>query len=116
VRFEVSCELIEPDGCHCAQCRKWSGHFFVSANVPRTALKIEGEEHVRWHQSSEKIRRGFCNTCGSSLFWDPSHRDWIAIAMGAFENPTGTRLAKHIFVAEKGDYYDITDGLPQHEH
>jgi hypothetical protein len=33
--------------------------------------------------------------------------------MGAFDAPTGTRLEKHIFVADKGDYYDIGDGLPQ---
>jgi hypothetical protein len=24
------------------------------------------------------------------------------------------RLARHIFVGSKSDYYDITDGLPQH--
>jgi hypothetical protein len=35
--------------------------------------------------------------------------------MGAFDQPTGTRLGKHIFVAEKGDYYDIADGLPQNQ-
>ena len=40
-------------------------------------------------------------------------RDSVAVAMGAFETPTGTHLAKHIFVADKGDYYDIADGLPQ---
>jgi hypothetical protein len=35
--------------------------------------------------------------------------------MGAFDGPTGVRLAKHTFVEEKGDYYDICDGLPQSE-
>jgi hypothetical protein len=49
------------------------------------------------------------------MFWDPTHRHFIAIAMGAFDKPTGTRLAKHIFVADKGDYYEIADGLPQNE-
>jgi hypothetical protein len=39
--------------------------------------------------------------------------DWIAVAMGAFESPTSTHLEKHIFVAEKGDYYQINDDLPQ---
>jgi len=29
------------------------------------------------------------------------------------EPPTGVRLAKHTFVGDKGDYYDIDDGLPQ---
>ncbi len=32
--------------------------------------------------------------------------------MGAFTAPTGTNLAGHIYVADKGDYYDIADGLP----
>lgn len=81
--------------------------------MPRERLSIDGEENVTWYWSSEKVRRGFCRTCGSSLFFDPPHRDWIAISMGAFDTPTGTRLEKHIFVADKGDYYDIKDGLPQ---
>jgi hypothetical protein len=54
-----------------------------------------------------------CSTCGSSLFFDPIHRDWIGISMGAFDGPTHTKLEKHIFVASKGDYYEIGDGLPQ---
>ena len=114
VRFEVSGELPGPDACHCSQCRKQSGHYWASTDVARSAVTIEGEEHVTWYRSSEKVRRGFCATCGSSLFWDPVHRDFLGIAMGAFEQPTGTRLAMHIFVADKGDYYDIADGVPQH--
>ena len=42
--------------------------------------------------------------------------NWIGVLMGAFDAPTGTKLALHIFVAEKGDYYEITDGLPQNEY
>lgn len=113
VSFTISGELGPPDACHCAQCRKHSGHFFASTNVPRTNLALKGGENVSWYQSSAKVRRGFCSRCGSSLFWDPSDYDWIAIAMGAFDTPTATRLYKHIFVMEKGDYYEITDDLPQ---
>jgi hypothetical protein len=68
---------------------------------------------VTWFQSSKPVRRGFCSKCGSVLFWDPIEHDVIAIAMGAFDAPTGTHLEKHIFVADKGDYYEIADGLPQ---
>ena len=35
--------------------------------------------------------------------------------MGAFDGTTGTKMHIHIFVADKGDYYDITDGLPQNQ-
>ena len=113
VRFEVAAELPRPDACHCVQCRKQSGHFFASTDVPRSALTIHGAEHVTWYRSSEKVRRGFCATCGASLFWDPVQRDGIGVAMGAFDTPTATRLGMHIFVAEKGDHYDIGDDLPQ---
>lgn len=113
VSFEVDGELPPPDACHCSQCRKQSGHFFASTDVPRAAVTIHGVDNVSWFRSSEKVRRGFCATCGSSLFWDPIQRDWIGIAMGAFDTPTHTRLAIHVHVATKGDYYDIVDPLPQ---
>ncbi len=113
VRFTVEGELRGPDACHCSKCRKHSGHYFVSTDVPRSAVTIEGTDKIGWFQSSEKARRGFCSVCGSSLFWDPLHRDWIGIAMGAFDTPTQTRLAVHIYMADKGDYYDVADGVQQ---
>lgn len=113
VRFVVTGDLPDPTACHCTRCRKVSGHVEASTDVARTALTIQGERHVTWFASSDKVRRGFCAICGSPLFFDPVHHDWIGISMGAFDRPTGTRLARHIFVADKGDYYDISDGLPQ---
>jgi hypothetical protein len=115
VRFEVAGELKAPDGCHCSMCRKQSGHYWVSTNVASDAISISGEEHVTWFRSSEKVRRGFCSVCGSYLFWDPIGMDVIAVGMGAFDKPTGTHLEMHIFTAEKGDYYEIADGVPQFE-
>lgn len=113
VRFEVMGELAPPTACHCSKCRKHTGHYEAGTDVPRSALTVFGEDKVGWYHSSEKVRRGFCTICGSSLFFDPIYRDWIGICMGAFDTPTNTHLAMHIFVADKGDYYDIADGLPQ---
>jgi hypothetical protein len=76
-------------------------------------MRLNGADKVTWFPSSEKVKRGFCSVCGAALFWKPIFKDSIAVAMGAFDTPTNTRLEKHIFVADKGDYYDITDGLPQ---
>ncbi|MFZ5670197.1 MAG: GFA family protein [Pseudomonadota bacterium] len=115
VKVTVEGDLAEPDACHCSLCRKQSGHFWASTDIPREKVTIEGEDSVRWYQSSEKVRRGFCRTCGAFLFWDVPGRSRLAIAMGAFDGPTGTHLGKHIFVADKGDYYDIADGLPQNQ-
>jgi hypothetical protein len=113
VTFEIMGDLGLPDACHCSQCRKQSGHYWASTDVPFERITINGEENVTWYASSEKVRRGFCKTCGAFLFWDPIHRPKIAVAMGALDKPTGIKLGHHIFVSDKGDYYDIADGLPQ---
>lgn len=118
VAFEADCSRGHFDACHCSQCRRWSGSYWMSVNVPSASLKFkQGESDVGWHRSSDAVRRGFCRQCGSALFWHPDrhpeHSHMLAIGVGSLDAPTGLKLSEHIFVASKGDYYDITDGLPQ---
>lgn len=115
IRFSLSERPTSPTACHCVQCRKQSGHYFASGNVPKAAVQIEGSNCLTWYPSSARVRRGFCSRCGSWLFWEPLQRDWTSVALGAIDGATGVRLERHIYVAEKGDYYDIGDGLPQNE-
>jgi len=118
VRFEVHGPLEHaPEACHCAQCRRQTSHVFVGVNVRRASLVVQGERNVTWFASSEAVRRGFCGMCGSVLFWQPTlpGYEFTSVSMGSLDPPTGMRLAKHTFVGEKSDYYDITDDLPQHE-
>jgi hypothetical protein len=69
VSFEVTGTLRPPDACHCLQCRKQPGHYWVSTGVSRADLTIHGSQNLIWFRSSEK-----------------------------------------------GDYYDIADGLPPYQH
>jgi hypothetical protein len=116
VSFKLAQAPTEATACHCTQCRKQSGHYFASANLPKSALQLSGEEHITWYQSSEKVRRGFCSKCGCWLFWEPVFRDWTSVALGSLNDNTNLTLERHIFVAHKGDYYSIADGLPQNEN
>jgi hypothetical protein len=111
IAFRVTAEPQGASACHCSQCRRQSGHVWASASVPAAALEIAGAP--RWYASSAEARRGFCGTCGSVLFWKAHDEDMISFALGALETPTGLTLERHIFVADKGDYYEIADGLPQ---
>ncbi len=113
VAFEVDGPLRPPDACHCSTCRKQSGHHWASTNVDRARFRLIADRTLRWYAASDKVRRGFCGTCGCFLFWDPIEHPVIAIGMGAFDGPTGTHLEKHIFVSEQGDYYTLDDGLPR---
>ncbi len=115
VQYEVTGEPQDPSVCHCSQCRKQSGHVWASAYVPDEALKITQDEGLKWYASSDVAKRGFCGTCGAFLFWKKNDEDTIEFSLGSLDGPTGISLEKHIFVADKGDYYEIPDDLPQHQ-
>lgn len=112
VRFKVTGKLLgRANACHCSQCRKQSGHHWASANVAPSGIEITGP--VSWYEASAVAKRGFCKRCGSFLFWKAHDEDQISFALGALDDEGGIRLQGHIFTADKGDYYEISDGLPQ---
>ena len=113
VRYAVSGPLRPVIACHCAECRRMSGHYAAATACRREELAIEGEESLRWWSSSPGHRRGFCAGCGSMLFWEREGTPGVSIFAGTLDLPTGLRLAGHIYTGEKGDYYEIADGLPQ---
>ena len=115
VRYAVTGKLRPVMACHCTQCRRWSGNF-VAATSARTAdLTFADSATLAWYHSSETAERGFCVRCGSPMFWREVGGRHTSIMAGTLDPPTGLRLDRHIFVADKSDYYDLTDGLPQHE-
>ncbi len=73
------------------------------------------QSSIKWYQSSENVQRGFCGTCGSTLFWNPTIEgyEWTSVAMGSIDTPLELKIAKHTFVGDKGGYYDIADDAPQ---
>ena len=113
VTLTATAQTKDPAACHCTQCRKQSGHYWAAMQVPDDALTITGE--VRWYEASANAKRGFCATCGSFLFWKGHAEDDTGVALGALDGPTGLKLERHIFTADKGDYYDITDTVRQEE-
>jgi len=113
VTFTAPAAANDPAACHCEQCRKQSGHHWASMQIYDDALSITGE--VRWYQATSNAKRGFCPTCGSFLFWKGLDEPDTAVSLGALDGPTGLRLERHIFTADKGDYYDIAGIDPQEE-
>lgn len=113
VSFVVTGDVWGGSNCHCGQCRKQSGNVWASAVVQQGDIKITGD--VRWYASSADAKRGFCPTCGCFLFWKHDAETSMSFALGAIDGPTDLRIEKHIFVADKGDYYTIADDLPQHD-
>jgi hypothetical protein len=113
VRYRVDGRLRPVVACHCKQCRRQTGHHYAATAARRADVTISGLNGVTWYRASGSAERGFCATCGSALFWAPIDGARLGLLAGSLDDPTGLQLAGHIFVADKGDYYTIADGLPQ---
>ena len=115
VVFELVGELRDVVFCHCSQCRKTSGHYWAATQVSKGNLNLIKATSLSWYDSSDKARRGFCSVCGSSMFYERKGIHKISVSAGSLEIPTSLDRMRHIYVASKGDYYDISDDLPQFE-
>ena len=101
--------------CHCSQCRRASGHLWASTKAAFADVHFTRQDGLSWFASSDFAKRGFCRFCGASLFYRKNGEEGIGIAAGCLDSPTDLHMGKHIYVADKGDYYEITDDAPQFE-
>lgn len=115
VKYQVTGALRPVVACHCGQCQKASGHHVAATSAQRKDFKLLEDQGLKWFSSSVGIRRGFCQQCGSNLFWDKAALPTISIFAGTLDQPSGLELVEHIYVEEKADYYQLTDGLPQRQ-
>jgi hypothetical protein len=110
VRYEVEGPLRDVSVCHCVECRRWHGNPGAYTAAPRDALRLTGEDRLRWIDSPESdshARRGFCGECGSTLFWDAPDRKTISIAAGTLDEPTGLKTVVQIYTGSAADYYEL---------
>lgn len=117
VRYTVRAPLGEMLLCHCEDCRRWHGSLCAGTVVLRDQLVIHPDTQLTWFRSptSERhARRGFCPTCGSSLFWIPETDHLVCIAAGTLNQPTGLTPTRHLFVSQQADYWAYHDDLPRH--
>jgi hypothetical protein len=111
IRYAVDGPLRPVIACHCSQCRRTSGHHVAATAARSETVRVVGEPV--WYVSSPGVRRGFCGICGSNLFWQGTDPNFLSIFAGTLDTPADIRLAGHIHAADKGDYYEISDGLPR---
>jgi len=99
--------------CHCGMCRKWSGGPLMSANVSGV-VKFTGEENVSRYRSSDWAERGFCNRCGSSLFYYLLPRDQVPD--GEYVFTAGSMEDQSVLVFDHEVYVDHAPGWYSFEH
>lgn len=112
IRYRVNGPLRPVIACHCIQCRRQTGHYWAATAAKTSDLQITGDS-LRWFRSSPDAQRGFCSQCGTLLFWRKDGTESTSIGAGSVDMPTGLQTQKHIYCADKGDYYLLPeDGTP----
>ena len=105
IRFEIAGPLRDVFFCHCSRCRRTHGHFSAYSSCDAAAVAFLEESSLRWFTLGS-TRRGFCDTCGASVFWQRENSDRISVSAGMLDPPTGLKPGRHVFLDDAGDYYD----------
>lgn len=86
----------------------------AASRVARHDLQLVAEETLRWYDATDEVQYGFCERCGSTLFWRASNRpDHISIAAGTLDPPTGLSTSTVLFVDSASDYHRLDTRIPE---
>lgn len=103
----VTATITDPilRACHCDMCRQHSSSMYMSLATDPGSLKVEGP--AKSYRSSEWAERGFCETCGSTLWYGTVADGQRHISAGLFENAGGAPLKLEFFIDEKPASYAL---------
>ena len=117
VRFQISGPVKNVSCCHCTQCRKQTGLYYATVEMPVSSISIVGEDALSSYRASDFATRKFCRICGSALFWQQDGSDNIDVLAGSIDGGTGLHTRKHIHCADKADFYTLPpDGVKFSHH
>ena len=77
---------------------------------------VKGEP--RRHRSSQYAERGFCENCGTPVFYHsvmPELQDWICLMLGTLDNPEQYPPSEHWNIETALPFALHDDGLPRHQ-
>lgn len=104
--------------CHCLACQQRTGSVVgVQARWAREHVTLAGtsERWVRVGDEGNRITFHFCPTCGSTLWWTIGEgREWVAIAVGAFADPSFPAPTFSVYEARKHAWLGIPDAGVEH--
>ncbi len=114
VRFEATLPSLWCAHCHCSMCRRMHGAGYVTwAGFKSDHFTvIRGIEHLKWYGSSSGARRGFCDTCGSSMLFESER--WpneTHVALGCMDGPIDRQPEANSFFDAHVDWMPIDDAL-----
>lgn len=115
LRYRADGKPFDAEYCHCRMCQKVAGapagvwmDFMVGQVCWTTGEPKE-------YSSSENVRRGFCDRCGSTLsFRDTRYPDYYTLTVASLDDPEAVQPNYHIFTDSQPRWNRLEDGLPRY--
>lgn len=117
VRFATTAQPTNVLFCHCAICRRATGQPIVAGAYFETKQVKFLTGEPRRHRSSPYADRGFCEQCGTPVFYHsvmPELRDWMCLMLGTLDHPERYPPTAHWNVETALSFSLHNDGLPRH--
>ncbi len=84
IRFE--CESLgRASICHCRMCQRAFGSQYAPLVTAFGHKWVKGAP--KYFQSSNKVKRGFCENCGTPISYEPIGFENPEISLGSFDRP-----------------------------
>ena len=104
--------------CHCSLCQKNSGAAFVTwAGFKENEVQIiDDTQKLTWFSATENAYRGFCNHCGSTLFFKSSR--WpseLHIPVVNIQQALDREPQDHVNWSSHQPWIHLADDLPKRE-
>jgi len=112
VQFTGKGPIKGVDACHCSTCRQLNAGPYMGVGF-HEGITISTNKALTWYDSSEWARRGFCNNCGTSLFYNLKGSDFYSVSSGCLDMPTTLTLGKEYFIDKKPDFYSFEGERPR---
>ncbi len=115
VRYRIAGELGYPHICHCRMCQKAGGNFFMALAGTRNEDFLLTRGEPSWFRSSDPCGRGFCQKCGTPLFFKTVGSPYISVTIGSLDDPEACVPVSQDGVESRVSYFDRLFGLPERE-
>lgn len=73
------------------------------------------KQSIKFYQSSEKAKRGFCSECGTPLSFEYLNDDKIHVTVGSLDNPDNLIPKGHTGIESRIKNFSWDDELPKFE-
>lgn len=108
VKVTVKQASTQMEVCHCNMCQTWSGGPLLAVNCG-VDVEFEGRSAIQVYESSDWAERGFCQHCGTHLFYRLKHNNQTIIPAGLLKTKQGLSMHEELFIEQKPTYYDFAN-------